>query len=131
LRRANFAEALQQMLSNLQELAREFLGLTVAQIDCLLQKFINEITPLFRRYLPFQEEMWLIAKLYQQHRPVGLLRKLRYKNDDFQFHSAPELINGHFLSRFGALIDKRLSHCKNRLIIMKIIHGRNNQADNR
>ena len=55
LRQATFAEALQQMLAILQDLAREFLGLTVAQIDCLLQKFINEITPLFRRYLLLPE----------------------------------------------------------------------------
>jgi hypothetical protein len=55
LRQATFTEALQQMLAILQDIARDFLGLTVAQIDGLLQKFINEITPLFRRYLLLPE----------------------------------------------------------------------------
>ncbi|MEI8355000.1 MAG: hypothetical protein WCG31_02700 [Deltaproteobacteria bacterium] len=51
LRQASFNEAIQQKLTLLQNLARDFLGLTSAQIENLLQKFIAEVTPLSRRHL--------------------------------------------------------------------------------
>jgi hypothetical protein len=51
LRQATFAEALQQMLAMLQNIVRDFLGLTAAQLESLLQKFIAEVAPIFRKLL--------------------------------------------------------------------------------